>query len=187
MNRITRLQTAWPRVGAVLALLTIPGPPVAVALAQDDITPSHRSPAPVAEPGVPSGRVRGYKLDGEVQRRRDASPQSTSSVIVTLAEGAQLPSQFSRFARSGRLDIINGQVLELPNGVIRQLEAHPEIFRVHHNRPAGRLNYRTSITVGVSVWAQRSRDREQIVHVTEGRVTLVAVDESLRPTPVVKR
>lgn len=46
---------------------------------------------------------------------------------------------------------------------------------------------RTSITVGVSVWAQRSRDREQIVHVTEGRVTLVAVDENLRPTPVVKR
>lgn len=46
---------------------------------------------------------------------------------------------------------------------------------------------RTSITVGVSVWAQRARDREQFVHVTEGRVTLVAVDENLKPTPVVKR
>ncbi len=46
---------------------------------------------------------------------------------------------------------------------------------------------RTSITVGVSVWAQRARDREQLVHVTEGRVTLVAVDENLKPTPVVRR
>jgi len=45
---------------------------------------------------------------------------------------------------------------------------------------------RTSITVGVSVWAQRALAREKIVHVTEGRVTLVAVDERMRPTPVSK-
>ncbi len=46
---------------------------------------------------------------------------------------------------------------------------------------------RTSITVGVSVWAQRARNRDQLVHVTEGRVTLVAVDEQLKPTPIVRR
>lgn len=46
---------------------------------------------------------------------------------------------------------------------------------------------RTSITVGVSVWAQRARDRDKLVHVTEGRVTLVAVDEQLKPTPVIRR
>lgn len=43
---------------------------------------------------------------------------------------------------------------------------------------------RTSITVGVSVWAQRALARGTIVHVTEGRVTLVAVDEQLKPTPI---
>ena len=43
---------------------------------------------------------------------------------------------------------------------------------------------RTSITVGVSVWAQRALDRSHLVHVTEAQVTLVAVDEELRPTPV---
>lgn len=46
---------------------------------------------------------------------------------------------------------------------------------------------RTSMAIGVSVWAQRARDREQFVHVTEGRVTLVAVGEDMQPTPVVKR
>jgi acyl-CoA thioesterase YciA len=46
---------------------------------------------------------------------------------------------------------------------------------------------RTSITVGVSVWAQRAHDRESFVHVTEGRVTLVAVDEQMKPTAIVKR
>ena len=42
---------------------------------------------------------------------------------------------------------------------------------------------RTSITIGVSVWAQRARDRSKIIHVTEARVTLVAVDDDLKPTP----
>lgn len=43
---------------------------------------------------------------------------------------------------------------------------------------------RTSICIHVSVWAQRSRDRTQLVHVTEGQVTLVAVDEGMQPTPI---
>lgn len=44
---------------------------------------------------------------------------------------------------------------------------------------------RTSITVSISVWALRASDRHVIVPVTEARATLVAVDDHLRPTPVV--
>lgn len=44
----------------------------------------------------------------------------------------------------------------------------------------------TSIRVVVSVWAQRAADREQFVPVTVARVTLVAVDDQLRPTPVLR-
>jgi acyl-CoA thioesterase YciA len=43
---------------------------------------------------------------------------------------------------------------------------------------------RTSITVGVSVWAQRGRNPEEVAHVTEARVTLVAVGDDLRPIPI---
>lgn len=46
---------------------------------------------------------------------------------------------------------------------------------------------RTSIEVQVSVWAQRASDRDQFVHVTEGKVTFVAVDEQGRPTPILRR
>ena len=46
---------------------------------------------------------------------------------------------------------------------------------------------RTSITVKVSVWAQRAKDRTKVAHVTEACVTLVAVDEDLKPTPVMRR
>jgi len=46
---------------------------------------------------------------------------------------------------------------------------------------------RTSITAHVSVWAQRRFGGGQFVHVTEADVTMVAVDESFRPTPIRKK
>jgi acyl-CoA thioesterase YciA len=44
----------------------------------------------------------------------------------------------------------------------------------------------SSIRVLVSVWARRASDRSLYVPVTEARVTLVAVDDHLRPTPVLR-
>ena len=43
---------------------------------------------------------------------------------------------------------------------------------------------RTSITVHVSVWAQRRFGGGEVVHVTEAAVTMVAVDDRGQPTPV---
>ncbi|MGE0705151.1 MAG: S8 family peptidase [Vicinamibacterales bacterium] len=94
-------------------------------------------------------RARAYKLDSYVERLKSADPSARSSVIVTLPPGAQLPAAFAPYARrNGRLPLINGQVLDLPNGAIAALERDPGIFRVHHNRPVGRFNYRTSVSVG---------------------------------------
>ena len=100
-------------------------------------------------PSFASAAGRASKLDGELTRRSQRNPREVTSVIVTMAPGATLPAEFKRFARTrGRLGIINGQVLDLPNDVIRQLEAHPEIFRVHYNRPTAAHNFRTSIATG---------------------------------------
>jgi len=109
----------------------------------------HRETARVTRPGRPASQVVQYKVDAEVSRRKDRSALDRTPVIVTLLPGAQLPPEFRRFARGGhKLDIINGQVLDLPNGVIRRLESRPEIFRVHYDRPIHAHNYRTSVTVG---------------------------------------
>ena len=43
---------------------------------------------------------------------------------------------------------------------------------------------RTSITARVSVWAQRRFGGGQFVHVTEAHVTMVAVDDEFKPTPI---
>ncbi|MGE3179904.1 MAG: S8 family serine peptidase, partial [Vicinamibacterales bacterium] len=110
---------------------------------------SHRAEGERQRPGRPNARVRGYKLDEELSRRSRLGNTRTTRVIVTLVPGAELPPQFRRFARAnGKLNIINGQVMDLPNNVLRRLEAHPGIFRVHYDRPIGKLNYRTAVTIG---------------------------------------
>ena len=108
----------------------------------------HRTAGRKAEPGRPSSRVKNYRIDDELERRTKAHPNGVSRVIVTLVPGAKLPAELARYARFQKLDIINGQVLELPNRVIRALESRPEIFRIHYDRPTGNLNFRTSVTVG---------------------------------------
>ncbi len=109
----------------------------------------HRVDARVTRAGQPASQVVNYKIDQEVTRRKGRHALERTPVIVTLVSGAQLPAEFRRFARGQRkLSIINGEVLDLPNGVIRRLESRPEIFRVHYDRPIQAHNYRTSVTVG---------------------------------------
>jgi serine protease AprX len=101
------------------------------------------------EPGGPSSFAKNYKLDDEVTARAaHGNPQAVSSVIVTLVPGTELPPQFNRYARGEKLDIINGQVLDVPNGLLQQLAAHADVFRVHDDRAVFTHNYRTAVTVG---------------------------------------
>jgi len=99
--------------------------------------------------GRPNSFARTYKLDDAVALRARQSPAHTGSVIVTLAQGADLPAQFQRFARRGTLGIINSVVLDnLPNGLLNQLAGSAAIASVHDNRAAVLHNYRTAVTVG---------------------------------------
>jgi serine protease AprX len=134
-----RLTIASLSLGLVLA-----SSPSAFAAGQ------HSHPAPHAKPGAPGSAAKPYKLDAEVTRRSKGNPQSTSSVIVTLVPGATLPPEFKKFVRRNDLSVINAQILDLPNGQLKRLEAHPNIFRVHDNRSIGTHNYRTSVTVGAA-------------------------------------
>ena len=111
----------------------------------------HVRKAPKARDGRPNAQAKSYRLDNELTKRATrGTPNGVSSVIVTLVPGATLPPEFKKFARRAKLDLINGQVLELPNRELRKLAAHPNIFRVHENRPIGAHNYRTSVTVGAT-------------------------------------
>src|SRR5262245_30283982 len=102
--------------------------------------------------GAPNSFAKNYKMDDEVTRRSmgPANGLGKTRVIVTLVPGAQLPNEFKKYSKNRQLDLINGQVLELPNGVLKQLASHPSIFRVHYDRPLKKENYRTAITVGAT-------------------------------------
>jgi serine protease AprX len=126
----------------------------------------HNRQVKKATAGVRSDRVEDYKLDGELSKRaKSSNPIFTTSVIVTLVPGAKVPQEFKRYLRNGngsnnnnqngqdkdngKLDIINGVVMDLPNAVLKKLQAQPGIFRIHHNREIKTHNYRTAVTVGV--------------------------------------
>src|SRR5262245_53181973 len=98
--------------------------------------------------GAPNSFVKNYKMDDEVTRRSNGLINGKTRVIVTLVPGAELPPQFKKFSLNRKLDLINGEVLELPNGVLKQVASHPSIFRVHYDRPLKTSNYRTAVTVG---------------------------------------
>ena len=104
----------------------------------------------VDHPGAPNHYVKNYKIDDELERRSKGNPNFTSKVIVELKPGKEVPPEFRKYFRGDRLDIINGQALELPNGLLKKLASHGDIFRVHEDRPIQTHNYRTSVTVGAT-------------------------------------
>jgi serine protease AprX len=120
-----------------------------LGLTTSTMAAEHSRTAPKATPGVPGTNAGIYKLDDEVtERAHHGHPLAKTSVIVTLVPGASLPAEFKKFAHKDSLDIINGRVLDLPNWMLLRLEAHPDVFQIHHNRDIKTHNFRTAVTVG---------------------------------------
>jgi serine protease AprX len=88
------------------------------------------------------------KLDKILQSR--AGKSGTSRVIITLTPGADPSSDVRNLGgRLGRkLGLINGQVVELPNAVIRKLAALSFVESVHYDRPTGGEMNRVTVATG---------------------------------------
>jgi serine protease AprX len=163
-------------VGVALALLFIVGvTPNATAGGSNSFQPKpkHSRQGPKAKPGRPDSFVKSYKLDTELTKRAGQNGLRTTRAIVELVPGAKLPAEFARYAKAkGTLGIINGQVLDIPNGVLKQMAAHPSVFRIHFDRPTGRFNYRTSLTVG-------SRVVQQTLGLTGAGIGIAVIDSGV--------
>jgi serine protease AprX len=111
---------------------------------------SSAAAATPARPGRPNSYAKNYKLDAELSRRAaGANAQRTTRVIVEWQPGAKLPLAFKQYARrNGNLNVLNGTVLDLPNGLLSALAANPSALRIHYDRPAFKHDYRTSVTIG---------------------------------------
>src|ERR1043165_5473689 len=134
-------KVVWAARPAVFALALLMGSSNAFAAGL------HNRPAAKLAPGAPNTQARRGKLDRELTNR--SARGGTSKVIVTLQPGAALPAEFAQYAKPhGRLNLINGQVLEVPNNVLKRFAAHPSVFKIDFDRPISRSNYRTALTVG---------------------------------------
>jgi serine protease AprX len=82
--------------------------------------------------------------------RNRAGKGGTSRVIITLKPGFDVSSDARKLGgRVGRrLGLINGQVLELPNAVIRKLADLPFVESIHYDRPTGAEMNRVAVSVG---------------------------------------
>ena len=113
----------------------------------------HDRPARAAVAGRPNSQVKDYKLDHELTfRAATRNARNKTKVIIELKAGAHLPSKYQQYAkRHGQLGIINGLAVELPDRLLSELSKDPAILRLHHDRPAAKFNYRTSLTIGTKV------------------------------------
>ena len=98
-----------------------------------------------AKPGPPEKRD---KVDRFLRNR--VGKGGTSRVIITLKPGFDVSSDARKLGgRVGRrLGLINGQVLELPNAVIRRLADLPFVESIHYDRPTGGEMNRVAVAVG---------------------------------------
>ena len=88
------------------------------------------------------------KLDKILKSR--AGKGGTSRVIITLESGSDPSSDVRKLGgRLGRkLGLINGQVVELPNAVIRKLADLSFVESVHYDRPTGGEMNRVAVATG---------------------------------------
>jgi serine protease AprX len=130
-------------------------------------------------PGVRSERIEDYKIDAELtERSKGKYAVNTTRVIMTFAPGVKLPAEFRQYVPVGEgnnpLDLINGQVLDLPNRMLKTLAKNPSVLRVYYDRPIQTYNYRTAITVG-------ARTVQQSLGYSGAGVGVAVIDSGISP------
>ena len=141
------------------------------------VSKNHRDKKPSVKSGRPGSFAKAYKLDAELTRRSKGllTGLQTSSVIVTLEDGKtekDLPNELLRYIQKRNLGIINGQVLELPNRLLKKLVDESHVVTIHENRGIEHSNYRTAVTTG-------ARAVNEIMGLTGAGVGVAVIDSGI--------
>jgi subtilisin family serine protease len=169
-----RRKAVWGRrpLLVMVSLLVLGLAPSALAGSHDD--PSrHSRPAPKVRPGGPNANARAYKLDSELtERAKDARNWRSTQVLLRLQPRATLPAGFRRYATGPQLRAFNAYQLSVPDNLLSQLCGDPATLSCHFDRPAGKFNYRTSLTTGTRVV-------QQTLGLTGAGVTVAVIDSGI--------
>ena len=90
------------------------------------------------------------KLDRKLNDRADTGGSGTSRVIIELNPGWDAGADIQRAGgrRGRKLGIISGEVVELPNSVLRRLADSPAVKAIHWDRKTGGEMNRAAIVEG---------------------------------------
>ena len=90
------------------------------------------------------------KLDRKLNDRADKGGLGMSRVIVTLKPGYDLGNAVAHLGgkRGRKLGIIGGELVEVPNHVLRKLADHPAVESLDWDRPAGGKMNRVAVVEG---------------------------------------
>jgi serine protease AprX len=90
------------------------------------------------------------KLDRKLNDRAAKGGSGTSRVIVMLKPGFDASADYRRVGGKlgRRLNLINGQVVELTNNQLRKLADSPAVASIHWDRPTGGEMNRAAVAVG---------------------------------------
>jgi serine protease AprX len=104
----------------------------------------------LAAPGYAKDRPGDHKKLDKTLNERAVRGRGTSRVIVTFKPGRVGTDEIGKHgSKAGRrLRLINGQVAEVPNSVLKRLADHPAVQSIHYDRPTtGQMN-RAAVAVG---------------------------------------
>ncbi|MEO6238719.1 MAG: S8 family peptidase [Vicinamibacterales bacterium] len=90
------------------------------------------------------------KLDRKLNGRAERGGAGTSRVIVRLQPGAELGGEYLAYAakRGRKLNIIGGEVVEVPNFMLRRLADNKKVLSISHDRPTGGEMNRAAVVTG---------------------------------------
>lgn len=97
------------------------------------------------------------KLDRKLNDRAAAGGAGTSRVIVVLKRGANLSGDYdkSRAKFGGHFNIINSDLISVPNTALRGLANNPNVLRMHWDRPTHGAMNRAAVTLGARAVQQQ--------------------------------
>ena len=90
------------------------------------------------------GPRRFSNLDDELNRRAASAPSSQSTSVIVRVKGTQLPPELKKYARPGKLNLVNAYVLDVPNGQLKTLASHPDTAFASLNGTVHAFNFRSS-------------------------------------------
>jgi len=120
------------------------------------------------------GPRRFSNLDDELNRRAASAPSSQSTSVIVRVKGTQLPPEFKKYARPGKLNLVNAYVLDVPNGQLKTLAGHPDTAFASLNGTVHAFNFRSGVQSGAFFV-------RQLMGLTGAGVGVAVLDSGIAP------